>query len=113
MTRAIWTHLVKDLRIEWRSKDAINSMLFFALLVGPAARHVGFGRQRTVLRPPLPSQPQTRTAAATHSVSHFLAGIAGHGAGHYIDPLRRRRPIPLDQVPPGLRHHLQNRQPAS
>jgi heme exporter protein B len=27
------THLVKDLRIEWRSKDAINSMLFFALLV--------------------------------------------------------------------------------
>jgi heme exporter protein B len=28
-----WTHLVKDLRIEWRSKDAINSMLFFALLV--------------------------------------------------------------------------------
>src|SRR5260370_42057392 len=33
MPRAIWTHLVKDLRIEWRSKDAINSMLFFALLV--------------------------------------------------------------------------------
>ncbi len=26
-------HLVKDLRLEWRSKDAINSMLFFALLV--------------------------------------------------------------------------------
>jgi heme exporter protein B len=26
-------HLAKDLRIEWRSKDAINSMLFFALLV--------------------------------------------------------------------------------
>src|SRR5207245_5458030 len=25
--------LSKDLRIEWRSKDAINSMLFFALLV--------------------------------------------------------------------------------
>jgi heme exporter protein B len=33
MTRALWTHLVKDLRIEWRSKDAVNSMLFFALLV--------------------------------------------------------------------------------
>ncbi len=33
MTSALWTHLVKDLRIEWRSKDAINSMLFFALLV--------------------------------------------------------------------------------
>ncbi|HEY6491371.1 MAG: heme exporter protein CcmB [Terracidiphilus sp.] len=33
MTRAVWTHLVKDLRIEWRSKEAVNSMLFFALLV--------------------------------------------------------------------------------
>ncbi|MGC2163673.1 MAG: heme exporter protein CcmB [Silvibacterium sp.] len=26
-------HLMKDLRIEWRSRDAINSMLFFSLLV--------------------------------------------------------------------------------
>ena len=25
--------LIKDLRLEWRSKDALNSMLFFALLV--------------------------------------------------------------------------------
>ena len=25
--------LAKDIRLEWRSKDAINSMLFFALLV--------------------------------------------------------------------------------
>jgi len=25
--------LTKDLRLEWRSKDAINSMLFFSLLV--------------------------------------------------------------------------------
>lgn len=33
MPRALWNHLVKDLRIEWRSKEAINSMLFFALLV--------------------------------------------------------------------------------
>ena len=33
MTRALFTHLIKDLRIEWRSKEAINSMLFFALLV--------------------------------------------------------------------------------
>jgi heme exporter protein B len=33
VTSALWTHLIKDLRIEWRSKDAINSMLFFALLV--------------------------------------------------------------------------------
>jgi heme exporter protein B len=29
----LWSHLRKDLRIEWRSRDAINSMLFFALLV--------------------------------------------------------------------------------
>jgi heme exporter protein B len=29
----VWSHLRKDLRIEWRSRDAINSMLFFALLV--------------------------------------------------------------------------------
>lgn len=27
------TSLAKDVRLEWRSKDAINSMLFFALLV--------------------------------------------------------------------------------
>jgi heme exporter protein B len=33
VTTALWTHLVKDLRIEWRSREAINSMLFFALLV--------------------------------------------------------------------------------
>ena len=33
MMRTVWTHLVKDLRIEWRSREAINSMLFFALLV--------------------------------------------------------------------------------
>ena len=33
MSRALWSHLIKDLRIEWRSKEAINSMLFFALLV--------------------------------------------------------------------------------
>ena len=33
MSRVLWTHLVKDLRIEWRSREAMNSMLFFALLV--------------------------------------------------------------------------------
>lgn len=33
MLSTLWTHLQKDLRIEWRSKEAINSMLFFALLV--------------------------------------------------------------------------------
>jgi heme exporter protein B len=33
MTSTLWTHLAKDLRIEWRSREAVNSMLFFALLV--------------------------------------------------------------------------------
>jgi heme exporter protein B len=32
-TALVFAHLRKDLRIEWRSRDAINSMLFFALLV--------------------------------------------------------------------------------
>lgn len=31
--RIVWIHLAKDLRLEWRSKDAINGMLFFSLLV--------------------------------------------------------------------------------
>jgi heme exporter protein B len=33
MLPALWAHYQKDLRIEWRSKDAIQSMLFYALLV--------------------------------------------------------------------------------
>ena len=33
MPRALWTHLVKDLRIELRSLDVFISMLFFSLLV--------------------------------------------------------------------------------
>src|ERR1700731_4699780 len=31
--QVLFATLMKDLRLEWRSKDAINSMLFFALLV--------------------------------------------------------------------------------
>ena len=31
--RHVWDHLRKDLRLEWRSRDSINGMLFFALLV--------------------------------------------------------------------------------
>jgi heme exporter protein B len=31
--RHVLDHLRKDLRLEWRSRDSINSMLFFALLV--------------------------------------------------------------------------------
>ena len=33
MIAALWAHLHKDLRIEWRAKDAMQSMLFYALLV--------------------------------------------------------------------------------
>jgi heme exporter protein B len=33
MTRALWTHLAKELRIEGRSLDTFVSMLFFSLLV--------------------------------------------------------------------------------
>ena len=29
----VWDHLRKDLRLEWRSRDSINGMLFFVLLV--------------------------------------------------------------------------------
>jgi heme exporter protein B len=31
--RQVLTHLSKDLRLEWRTKDSINGMLFFTLLV--------------------------------------------------------------------------------
>ena len=31
--RIVRAHLAKDLRLEWRSKDAINGMIFFSLLV--------------------------------------------------------------------------------
>jgi len=32
-TRLVLTHLRKDLRLEWRTKDSINGMLFFSLLI--------------------------------------------------------------------------------
>lgn len=31
--RHVWAHLRKDLRLEWRARDSLNGMLFFALLV--------------------------------------------------------------------------------
>jgi heme exporter protein B len=31
--RHVWTHLRKDLRLEWRSRDSVTGMLFFSLLV--------------------------------------------------------------------------------
>ena len=31
--RAVWIHLRKDLRLEWRSREAIGGTLFFSLLV--------------------------------------------------------------------------------
>jgi heme exporter protein B len=33
MRSITWATLAKDIRLEWRSKDALNSMLFFSLLV--------------------------------------------------------------------------------
>lgn len=33
MKSVLLTHLLKDLRLEWRSRDAINSMLFYSFLV--------------------------------------------------------------------------------
>src|SRR5262249_42680296 len=29
----MWVNVAKDLRLEWRSRDVLNSMLFFSLLV--------------------------------------------------------------------------------
>jgi len=31
--RHVWTHLQKDLRLEWRTKHSLNGMLFFSLLI--------------------------------------------------------------------------------
>lgn len=31
--RTVWLHLSKDLRLEWRSRDAVVAMLFFTLLI--------------------------------------------------------------------------------
>src|SRR5882672_7076841 len=33
VTRLTWINVAKDLRLEWRSRDVLNSMLFFSLLV--------------------------------------------------------------------------------
>lgn len=33
ITRLTWINMAKDLRLEWRSRDVLNSMLFFSLLV--------------------------------------------------------------------------------
>ena len=48
----VLSHLRKDLRLEWRSRDSINGMLFFSLLVvvvfsiafDPTADHGGHSR---------------------------------------------------------------------
>jgi hypothetical protein len=205
MPRALWTHLVKDLRIEWRSLDAIISMLFFsglvvvlfsiafdprgafsqqiaggvlcvatmfasvsalnqawareirhqvmdaqrmvpapgaelflakvivnflfvsivqivlapfffifynlhilgqAWLLALAPRHLGACREWHLLRRALHPQPQPRTAALPDSLSHLHSRSARHGAGHHVDPHRRKRPHSLDQAASGLRHHL-------
>ena len=53
MTSVFWTHLTKDLRIEWRSLDAIVSMLFFCGAGGGAVlawRLIRAARFRSRLR---------------------------------------------------------------
>ncbi len=188
----VLTHLRKDLRLEWRTKDSINGMLFFALLVvvvlamafdpasyptmtrqisggllwvallfaamtalnavlgardqqqrprcspavgraglspvhwqgarelpvrdgsrdcagadlhrllqpAPAGRdleaalyfaagHLGFSRERNVLRGAQPALAQSRDAAAAGIAAHLHAGAAGDDSGNHGDPNRR------------------------
>ncbi len=33
IARLTWINVSKDLRLEWRSRDVFNSMMFFALVV--------------------------------------------------------------------------------
>src|SRR5690242_21516616 len=33
IARLTWINVTKDLRLEWRSRDVFNSMMFFALVV--------------------------------------------------------------------------------
>lgn len=33
IARLTWINVSKDLRLEWRSRDVLNSMMFFALVV--------------------------------------------------------------------------------
>ena len=33
ITKLAWINVSKDLRLEWRSRDVFNSMMFFALVV--------------------------------------------------------------------------------
>ena len=214
MSRALWTHLVKDLRIEWRSKEAINSMLFFALLVvvlfslafdprGAVAREIAGGvltvallfasvsalnqawareirhqvldAQRmapssgsdlllakiianflfvtivqVVLAPVFMVMYNLRvvgngwllvlvlplgtwalvangTFFAALSIRSrnrelllplilfpiFMPALHGHGAGHPVDPDRRKRSDLVDQAAARLRHHLHHREPAA
>src|SRR5207249_1483307 len=100
LTRA---SLSKDLRLEWRSKDAINSMLFFALLVvvifsfsfDPTAEEsrriagglvwVAFlfaavvGLNQTWAR-------ELRNHAAATPLSHLDSGVAGDGRRNHRNP---------------------------
>ena len=33
IAKLTWINVTKDLRLEWRSRDVFNSMMFFALVV--------------------------------------------------------------------------------
>ena len=81
----VWTHLRKDLRLEWRSKDSINGMLFFSLLVvsvfaiafDPTAfpgisRQISGGLMTVAVRPGRPN--------AANMMSAILSDISGTGS---------------------------------
>src|SRR5665213_131496 len=73
---------------------------------GIAARDVGAGSQRNVLRSAIDSQPQPGDAAAADSVPYLHAGAAGDGAGDNGDSYGRVRSWVMDQGPGGLRHYF-------
>ena len=88
MTRALWTHLVKDLRIEWRSLDAIISMLFFALLVvvlfsiafDPRGAFCARDCGRRALRGDHVCLGSALNQAWAREIRHQVHGRAAHGA---------------------------------
>ena len=82
-------HLAKDLRMEWRSKDAINSMLFFALLV-VVLFSLAFDPTRAISRQiaggilcvaTLFAAVSALNQAWARELRHQRARCAAHGAG--------------------------------
>jgi heme exporter protein B len=89
--RAARVHLVKDLRLEWRQKDALNAMLFFALLVvilfslafdptREATRQIGGG---------------VLAVAILFAATHALGAVWGRELQHGVLEAQRLAPAPL------------------